>query len=54
MHNLVMSVVAEIDDATWRGIVSERQWRTISEIAGQGKALRQHTESQGFVERGDQ
>lgn len=53
MHNLVMSVVAEIDDATWRGIVSERQWRTISEIAGQGKALRQHTESQGFVERGD-
>jgi hypothetical protein len=54
LHNLVMEAVAAIDDATWRKIVSERQWRTISEIAGQARALKQHIESQGFVERVDE
>lgn len=48
---LVSMVLAEIDAKRLQGIVSERQWKTLAQLANQGKAMRSYIESQGLLEK---
>ena len=48
---LVSMVLSEIDAKRLQGIVSERQWKTLAQLANQGKAMRSYIESQGLLEK---
>jgi hypothetical protein len=44
-------VLSEVDGKQLQGIVSERQWKTLSQLANQGKAMRSYIEAQGLLEK---
>ena len=48
---LVYMVLSEVDGKRLQGAVSERQWKTLSQLANQGKAMRSFIEQQGILER---
>jgi hypothetical protein len=48
---LVSMVLSEVDGKQLQGIVSERQWKTLSQLANQGKAMRSYIEAQGLLEK---
>lgn len=48
---LVSMVLAEIDAKRLQAIVSERQWKTLAQVANQGKAMRSYIEAQGLLEK---
>jgi len=48
---LVSMVLAEIGTKRLQGIVSERQWKTLAQLANQGKAMRSYIEAQGLLEK---
>jgi hypothetical protein len=48
---LVSMVLSEVDGKQLQGIVSERQWKTLAQLAQQGKAMRSYIEAQGLLEK---
>lgn len=48
---LVSMVLAEIDGKRLQEIVSDRQWKTLAQLANQGKAMRSYIEAQGLLEK---
>lgn len=49
-RNLVLMVLASGDARSIRAAVSERQWRTLSQLMNQGRAMRSWIEQQGVLE----
>ncbi len=49
-RNLVMMVLSAGDARSIRAAVSERQWRTLSQLMNQGRAMRSWIEQQGVLE----
>ncbi len=49
-RNLVLMVLAGVDSRQLRASLSEPQWRTISQLMNQGKAMRSWIEQQGVLE----
>jgi hypothetical protein len=50
-RHLVLMVLAEVDAKPIRAAVSERQWKGLSPMMNQGRAMRSAIEAQGFLER---
>lgn len=48
---LVYSTLAEVDPAPLRAALSERQWRALSTLMNQGRAMRSWLDQQGLVEK---
>lgn len=48
---LVYSTLADVDAAPLQAALSERQWRALSTLMNQGRAMRSWLEQQGLVER---
>jgi hypothetical protein len=49
-RNLVLMVLSGGDSRSIRAAVSERQWRTLSQLMNQGRAMRSWIEQQGVLE----
>lgn len=50
-RHLVLMVLAEVDAKPIRAAVSERQWKGLSPMLNQGRAMRSAIEAQGFLEK---
>jgi hypothetical protein len=50
-RHLVLMVLAEVDAKPIRAAVSERQWKGLSPMMNQGRAMRSAIEAQGFLEK---
>jgi hypothetical protein len=49
-RNLVLMMLAGVDARQLRASLSEPQWRTISQLMNQGRAMRSWIEQQGVLE----
>jgi hypothetical protein len=47
------AMLAEADQKRLKAAVSVRQWRVLSQYVNQGRAMRQHLENEGFLEKID-
>ena len=50
-RQLVLLVLSEVDAPALKGTVNERQWRGLSTLTAQGRAMRSWIEQQGVLER---
>jgi hypothetical protein len=48
---LVYLVLAEVDAKALRGMLEERQWRSLTKLSNQGRAMRSWLEQQGLLEQ---
>jgi hypothetical protein len=47
----VYLVLAEVDAKALRGMLEERQWRSLTKLSNQGRAMRSWLEQQGLLEQ---